>query len=122
MAADTYRDPGAEPTQHSRGCLISTCFRSSPNLNKLAHGIADNLALSVVAEEIGRGTPVIVGPSLNASLLNHPEARESLKRLPTWGVTIVQPVNGGGGPRLAPSAVLLDAVCPNVRRRHSTGI
>ena len=85
-------------------------------LNKLGHGIAHNLALSVVAEAIGRGTPVIVGPSLNAPLLNHPEARASLKKLRAWGVTIVAPVDEGEGPRLAPSAVLVDAARPHVRR------
>src|ERR1700745_527924 len=94
--------------------LFAPCSFNS--LNKLAHGIADNLALSVVAEAIGRGTPVIVGPSLNAPLLNHPEARASLDRLPAWGVTIVPPIDEGEGPRLAPSAVLVDAVRPHVRR------
>jgi phosphopantothenoylcysteine synthetase/decarboxylase len=94
--------------------LFAPCSFNS--LNKLAHGVADNLALSVVAEAIGRGTPVIVGPSLNASLLNHPEARASLERLPLWGVTIVPPVDEGEGPRLAPSAVLVEAARPYVRR------
>ena len=41
--------------------LFAPCGFNS--LNKLADEIADNLALSVVAEAIGRGTPVIVGPS-----------------------------------------------------------
>jgi phosphopantothenoylcysteine decarboxylase len=86
-------------------------------LNKLTHGIADSLALSVVAEAIGRGTPVIVGPSLNAPLLNHPMAQESLRLLPTWHVAIVPPVDEGEGPRLAPSEHLLEAVRPYVRRR-----
>jgi len=94
--------------------LFAPCSFNS--LNKLAHGIADNLALSVVAEAIGRATPVIVGPSLNAPLLDHPEAQASLKRLPTWGVTIIPPVDEGEGPRLAPTAVLVDAVRPYVRR------
>jgi flavoprotein len=40
--------------------LLAPCSFNS--LNKLAHGIADNLALSVVAEAIGRSTPVIVRP------------------------------------------------------------
>jgi phosphopantothenoylcysteine synthetase/decarboxylase len=87
------------------------------SLNKLAHGVADNLALSVAAEAIGRKTPVIVGPSLNAPLLAHPEAQASLARLPLWGVVIVPPADDGTGPRLAPSAVLLDAVRPWVPRR-----
>src|ERR1700736_5390528 len=81
-----------------------------------APGVADSLALSVVAEAIGRGTPVIVGPSLNAPLLIHPVAQASLKKLPEWGVIIVPPVDEGEGPRLAPTAALLDAVRPYVRR------
>ncbi len=92
--------------------LFAPCGFNS--LNKLARGIADNLALSVVAEAIGRGTPVIVGPSLNQPLLDHPATRESLKMLPAWRVTIVPPVDEGEGPRLAPCARLLDAVRPYV--------
>jgi len=57
-----------------------------------------------------------VGPSLNAPLLDHPVAQTSLERLPSWGVTIVPPVDEGEGPRLAPTAVLIDAVRPYVRR------
>ena len=75
----------------------------------------EDATLGKEAEAIGRGTPVIVGPSLNAPLLNHPEAQASLNRLPTWGVIIVPPVDEGEGPRLAPSAVLVDAVRPYVR-------
>jgi len=70
----------------------------------------------VVAEAIGRDTPVIVGPSLNAPLLAHPQAQASLRLLPQWGVTIVPPVDEGEGPRLAPSGLLIDAVRPYVRR------
>jgi hypothetical protein len=67
-------------------------------------------------DAIGRGMPVTVGPSLNAPLLNHPDARASLKRLPTCGVMIVPPVDDGKGSRLAPAAVLLDAVRPYLRQ------
>jgi phosphopantothenoylcysteine synthetase/decarboxylase len=94
--------------------LFAACSFNS--LNKLAHGIADNLALSVVAEAIGRSTPVIVGPTLNSPLLNHPEARASLRKLPTWGVIIVPPVGEGDGPRLASSELLIDAGHPHVPR------
>ena len=111
---ESYFDLAIRP-QPPRGVVVfAPCSFNS--LNKLAHGIADNLALSVVSEAIGRGTPVIVGPSLNAPLLHHPEARASLKKLPTWGVTIVPPVDEGEGPRLAPTAMLIDAVRPYVRR------
>jgi phosphopantothenoylcysteine decarboxylase len=93
--------------------LFAPCSFNS--LNKLAHGIADSLALSVAAEAIGRRTPVIVGPSLNQPLLDHPVAQASLRTLAAWQVTVVAPVDEGGGPRLAPTARLLDAVRPYAR-------
>jgi hypothetical protein len=111
---ESYFDLAIRPRPPRGVVLFAPCSFNS--LNKLAHGITDNLALSVVAEAIGRGTPVIVGPSLNAPLLNHPEAQASLKKLPAWGVAIVPPVDEGEGPRLAPSAVLVEAVRPYVRR------
>jgi phosphopantothenoylcysteine synthetase/decarboxylase len=108
QVVESYFDLAIRPRPLRGAVLFAPCSFNS--LNKLAHGIADNLALSVVAEAIGRGTPVIVGPSLNAPLLSHPEAQASLRKLPAWGVTVVPPVDEGEGPRLAPSAVLIDAV------------
>ena len=114
QVVESYFDLAIRPRPPPGVVLFAPCSFNS--LNKLAHGIADNLALSVVAEAIGRRTPVIVGPSLNAPLLNHPEVQASLRKLPAWGVTIVPPVDKGEGPRLAPSTVLVDAVRPYVRR------
>jgi phosphopantothenoylcysteine synthetase/decarboxylase len=114
QVVESYFDLAIRPRPPRGVVMFAPCSFNS--LNKLAHGIADNLALSVVAEAIGRGTPVIVAPSLNAPLLNHPEAQASLQRLPRWGVAIVPPVDEGEGPRLAPSSVLLDAVRSYVRR------
>ena len=114
QVVQSYFDLAIRPRPPRGVVLFAPCSFNS--LNKLAHGIADNLALSVAAEAIGRGTPVIVGPSLNGPLLDHPEARTSLERLPAWGVTIVPPVDDGEGLRLAPPASLIDAVRPWVRR------
>jgi len=111
---ESYFDLAIRPRPPRGVVLFAPCSFNS--LNKLAQGIADNLALSVVAEAIGRGTPVIVAPSLNAPLLAHPQAQASLKALPEWGVTIVRPVDTGEGPRLAPTETLLDAVRGYVRR------
>jgi phosphopantothenoylcysteine synthetase/decarboxylase len=115
QVVQSYFDLAIRPRPPRGVVLFAPCSFNS--LNKLAHGIADSLALSVVAEAIGRDTPVIIGPSLNAPLLSHPEARASLRKLPGWGVTIVPPVDEGEGPRLAPSNILLDAVRPYARRR-----
>jgi phosphopantothenoylcysteine synthetase/decarboxylase len=112
---ESYFDLAIRPRPPFGIVLFAPCSFNS--LNKLAHGIADNLALSVTAEAIGRGTPVLVAPSLNAPLLAHPQARASLDKLPDWGVTIIPPIDEGQGPRLAPTAVLIDAVRPYAPRR-----
>ena len=109
---ESYFDLAIRPRPPRGVVLFAPCSFNS--LNKLAHGIADTLALSVAAEAIGRGTPVIVAPSLNQPLLDHPVAQESLAVLPGWGVIIVPPADDGGGPRLAPSDRLLNAVRPFV--------
>ena len=110
---ESYFDVAIRPRPPRGVVLFAPCSFNS--LNKLAHGIADSLALSVVAEAIGRGTPVIVGPSLNQPLLDHPQAQASLRTLASWGVQIVPPVDEGDGPRLAPTPVLLAAVRAHVR-------
>ena len=114
QVVESYFDLAIRPRPPYGVVLFAPCSFNS--LNKLAHGIADNLALSLVAEAIGRATPVIVGPSLNAPLLAHPQAQASLKTLPEWGVTIVPPIDDGNGPRLAPTEQLLEAVRPHARR------
>jgi len=114
QVVESYFDAAIRPRPPRGVVLFAPCSFNS--LNKLAHGIADNLALSVVAEAIGRGTPVIVAPSLNQPLLDHPQARASLRILPTWNVTIIPPVDEGEGPRLAPTVRLLDVVRPYVGR------
>ncbi|HEY1931942.1 MAG TPA: flavoprotein [Acetobacteraceae bacterium] len=112
QVVESYFDLAIRPRPPRGVVLFAPCSFNS--LNKLAHGIADNLALSIVAEAIGRRTPVFVAPSLNQPLLDHPMAQSSLRTLPGWGVTIVPPIDAGDGPRLAPTAQLLDAVRPHV--------
>src|SRR5207253_5366960 len=114
QVVQSYFDLAIRPRPPRGVVLFAPCSFNS--LNKLAHGIADSLALSVVAEAIGRKTPVIVGPSLNQPLLDHPEAQASLQKLPSWGLTIVPPVDKGEGPRLAPTEQLLAAVSRYVRQ------
>jgi phosphopantothenoylcysteine synthetase/decarboxylase len=110
QVVESYFDMAIRPRPPRGVLLFAPCSFNS--LNKLAHGIADNLALSVAAEAIGRGTPVIVGPSLNQPLLDHPATRASLATLASWQVVIVPPADEGQGPRLAPTRQLLDAVRP----------
>lgn len=114
QVVELYFDMAIRPRPPRGVVLVAPCSFNS--LNKLAHGIADNLALSVAAEAIGRKTPVIVAPSLNQPLLDHPQAQASLRTLPAWGVTMIPPVDTGEGPRLAPTPQVMDAVRQFVRR------
>ncbi len=59
-------------------------------LNKISQGIADTLPHSLVAEAIGAGWPVIIVPSMNPSLANHPQIARSLATLREWGVTVLE--------------------------------
>jgi phosphopantothenoylcysteine synthetase/decarboxylase len=115
QVVQSYFDLAIRPRPPRGVVLFAPCSFNS--LNKLAHGVADNLALSLVAEAIGRETPVVVAPSLNVPLLAHPQAQASLRVLPEWGVVIVPPVDDGNGPRLAPTEHLLAAVRPYLHRR-----
>ncbi|HVZ06338.1 flavoprotein [Rhodopila sp.] len=108
QVVESYFDRAIRPRPPLGVLLFAPCSFNS--LNKLAQGIADSLALSVAAEAIGRQTPVIVAPSLNAPLLAHPIAQASLRTLASWRVTIVPPVDTGDGPRLAPTETLVAAV------------
>ncbi|MGI9147035.1 MAG: flavoprotein [Chloroflexota bacterium] len=105
---ESYFDAAILPRPPDGVVLVAPCSFNS--LNKLAAGVADNLALSVTAEAIGRGSPVIVAPSLNAPLLRHPRALSSMATLREWGVSVIAPVNQGGAPRLAPDETLLAEV------------
>ena|SRR5918911_4487769 len=115
QVVESYFDLAIRPRPPHGVVLFAPCSFNS--LNKLALGVADNLALSLTAEAIGRGTPVVVGLSLNQPLLDHPRAQESIRTLASWGVTIVPPVDEGEGPRLAPTPTILAAVAPFVAPR-----
>jgi len=87
---ESYFDDAILPRPPRGVVLVAPCDFNS--LNKLAQGIADNLALSVTAEAIGRGTPVVVAVSCNAPLWAHPRARQSAQTLREWGCGVLDPI------------------------------
>lgn len=105
---ESYFDDAILPRPPDGLVLVAPC--SFDSLNKLAGGIADNLALSVAAEAIGRGTPVIAAISVNGPLWNHPKARASAAALRGWGVDVIEPVPDGQTITMAPDDLLIDRV------------
>jgi len=107
---ESYFDESISPRPKPGLVLVAPCTFNS--LNKLAQGVADNLAMSVAAEAIGRRTPVIVAPSLNQPLFDHPRTQTSLCELHSWGVQIVPPSDTSKV--LAPVDQVLAAVRSNL--------
>ena len=105
---ESYFDAAILPRPPDGLVLVAPCGFNS--LNKLAQGIADNLALSLTAEAIGRGTPVLVAVACNAPLWAHPRAPESAATLGRWGCTVVEPRQVGERFGLAPVEAILAAV------------
>jgi phosphopantothenoylcysteine synthetase/decarboxylase len=83
------------------------------SLNKLANGIADNLALSIVAEMIGFPQRVLVALSLNEPLFAHPIVSESIAKLRGWGVRVIEPRDAGDGFMMAPTEEVITALDAN---------
>jgi phosphopantothenoylcysteine synthetase/decarboxylase len=104
-----YFDDAILPRPPHGVLVVAPC--SFNTLNKLAAGIADSLALSISAEAIGRGTPVIVAVSVNGPLRDHPRARLSAAELRSWGVTVLEPVpDANGSLTMAPNEAIVQAV------------
>ena len=57
-------------------------------INKLSHGIADNLLTQTV---IAFNKPIVIAPSANTNMMLNPITKESLAKLQTLGYTIVAP-------------------------------
>lgn len=94
------RDPGLT-------LVVPATFNT---LNKISQGIADTLAHSLVAEAIGAGWPVIIAPSMNPALANHPQVAQSLKTLQRWGVTVLDSQPEGDLLMMAPLEKIIATV------------
>jgi phosphopantothenoylcysteine synthetase/decarboxylase len=105
---ESYFDAAILPRPPDGLVLVAPCSFNS--LNKLASGVSDNLALSVTAEAIGRGAPIVVAVSVNPPLFRHPRTAVSIATLRSWGVSVLEPVDAGEGLRLAPNETILAEV------------
>ena len=93
--------------------LVAPCTFNT--FNKIALGLADNLATAMIADGLGAGCPVIIAPSMNHGLWAHPQTEISRERLERWGCVIIPPtIDGEGGisgtVTMAPTPTILDTV------------
>ena len=73
------------------------------SLNKLAAGLADNYAASLLCESLGAGVPVIAAPMVNERLWGHPSWAGNLARLTDAGVSFVDVRTGESRAASVPS-------------------
>ncbi|HEY8744054.1 MAG TPA: flavoprotein [Chloroflexota bacterium] len=111
---ESHFDAAILPRPPEGVVLVAPCDFNC--LNKLAQGIADNLALSVAAEAIGRHTPLAIAVSVNAPLWAHPRAGASVTTLREWGCRVLEPVQSEGATTMAPDDDIVAAVAPWLRK------
>lgn len=88
--------------------LVAPCTFNS--FNKIALGLADNLATAMIADGLGAGNRVVIAPSMNRGLWAHPQTTASRDRLQSWGCEIVPPTIRDGQVSMAPVAEIIAVV------------
>jgi len=88
--------------------LVAPCTFNT--FNKIALGLADNLATSMIADGLGAGRPVVIAPAMNHGLWSHPQTRASIERMKSCGCQIVQPAISEQWVAMAPIEEIVDAV------------
>jgi len=94
-----------------RAAVMVVAPATANTIAKLAHGIADNL---LTATYLAYRGPVIVAPSMNWAMYEHPATTENLRVLAERGVTILAAASGelacgeeGQGRMVSPQTILL---------------
>jgi phosphopantothenoylcysteine synthetase/decarboxylase len=82
-------------------------------VDKIAAGITDTWAVSVVVECLGLGVPIVLAPNVNPALGRHPGYRRSVAELRDWGVSVLWHPDGADPPRwMVPWGEMLAALPP----------
>lgn len=103
-----YKMPGeADPLPKADAIVVVPATFNT--LNKLAAGIGDTLAVSILCECLGRGSPPIVAvPYLKPDLAHHPAFFKNLVLLKEWGVRIVYDPEAYPSPNIISWKAILD--------------
>ncbi|MGI5180553.1 flavoprotein [Dactylosporangium sp. CA-152071] len=84
-----YRPAGASGPRSSQADALIVAPATYNTINKLAFGINDTYALNVVAEAIGRGTPVVILPFVNSALAARRPFMLAVESLRVEGVRVL---------------------------------
>jgi Flavoprotein len=127
---DDYRSPMNHGPRATAADAVIVAPATYNTINKLAAGINDTYALNVVAEAIGRGTPVVILPFVNTALASRAPFQAAVAALRVEGVRVLygtgqwEPHSPGAGDEQLPSYpwhLALNAVTDTVRARDNQG-
>ena len=93
--------------------LVAPCTFNT--LNKIALGIADNLATAMISDAIGAGCRVVIAPGMNRGQWANPRVRTSTEVLAQWGCEIIAPQEHEGRLTLAPVERILATLASGTR-------
>lgn len=100
--------------------LVLVCPASANLLAKMAHGLADDLASTVL---LATNAPVLVAPAMNVHMWEHPATQANIALLQSRAVRFVAPVQGSmacgefGFGRMAEPADIADSVLTFFRQQ-----
>lgn len=97
-----YKLPGeADPLPKADAMLVMPATFNT--INKWAQGIGDTLAISLLCEALGRGTPPVLAiPCLKMDLVHHPAFSRSIHLLRECGVRILHEPERYPSPLMVP--------------------
>jgi len=84
-----YRPQGAGGPRSSSADAVIVAPATFNSINKLAAGVTDTYALNVVAEAIGRDTPVVILPFVNTALAARQPFQRAVDALRAEGVRVL---------------------------------
>lgn len=110
-----YESNGFQQIPEEDLVVVAPCTFNT--FSKIASGIADNYAMSILHAAIGKKKPVIVAPSMGTQYWWHPIINGYIKTINSFGIEVVWPeyvrdLNGNLEKiTMAPWAKILDSVC-----------
>ncbi|MCX7544035.1 flavoprotein [Marinicella gelatinilytica] len=73
---------------------VIVCPATANLINKMAAGIADDMVTTTWMAAYGLDKPMIVIPAMNYLMWQYPATLESVNKLKTWGVHLIEPEAG----------------------------
>jgi len=79
-------------------------------LCKLAHGVSDNIVMDVLTAALGSGKPIVVAPAMHMSMYMASTVRNSLEKLKSMGIVVVEPDIENGRLKMASIEDIADMI------------